>query len=85
LSPGIRVTPITRLVHNGGMRTPLPFIAPEVFNDPDAALARVQAIYAQSVTHLRQAMQRFVAGEEMQDRVRAPICLRITCGRSLPC
>jgi AMP nucleosidase len=53
------------------MRTPIPFIAPEVFDDPEATLARVQAIYAQSVTHLRQAMQRFVAGEEMQDRVRA--------------
>ena len=38
------------------MRTPIPFIAPEVFDDADAALARVQAIYAQSVTHLRQAM-----------------------------
>jgi AMP nucleosidase len=53
------------------MRTPIPFIAPEVFDDADAALARVQAIYAQSVTHLRQAMQRFVAGDELHDRVRA--------------
>ena len=53
------------------MRTPLPFIAPEVFNTPDAALARVLAIYEQSVTHLRQAMQRFVAGDNLVDRVRA--------------
>ncbi len=53
------------------MRTPIPFIAPEVFDDADAALARVQAIYTQSVTHLRQAMQRFVAGDELHDRVRA--------------
>ena len=53
------------------MRTPLPFIAPEVFNDPDAALARVLVIYEQSVMHLRQAMQRFVAGDHLVDRVRA--------------
>ncbi len=53
------------------MRTPTPFIVPEVFDDADAALARVQAIYAQSVQHLRSAMQRYVAGEPMQDRVRA--------------
>ena len=53
------------------MQTPTPFIAPEVFDDADAALARVQAIYQQSVAHLRQAMQRYVAGEPMQDRVRA--------------
>ena len=55
----------------GGMRTPVPFIAPEVFDQADAALARVQTIYTQSVQHLRDAMQRFVAGEELQDRVRA--------------
>jgi len=53
------------------MRTPIPFIAPEVFDNADAALARVQAIYEQSVTHLRTAMQCFVAGEDLQDRVRA--------------
>ena len=55
----------------GGMRTPIPFIAPEVFDSADAALARVQAIYKQSVQHLRSAMQRFVAGDDLQDRVRA--------------
>ena len=53
------------------MQTPTPFIAPEVFDNADAALGRVQAIYAQSVQHLRHAMQRFVAGEDLQDRVRA--------------
>jgi AMP nucleosidase len=53
------------------MRTPTPFIAPEVFDHADAALARVQAIYQQSVAHLRDAMQRYVAGEDLQDRVRA--------------
>ena len=53
------------------MRTPTPFIAPEVFDNADAALARVQAIYTQSVQHLRGAMQRYVAGEDLQDRVRA--------------
>ena len=53
------------------MRTPLPFIAPEVFDNADAALRRVQAIYTQSVQHLRDAMQRFVADEELQDRGRA--------------
>ena len=53
------------------MRTPTPFIAPEVFDNADAALARVQVIYQQSIAHLRDAMQRFVAGEDLQDRVRA--------------
>jgi len=58
-------------MHNGAMHTPIPFIAPEVFDDADAALARVQAIYQQSVTHLRDAMQRYVAGDDLQNRVRA--------------
>ena len=58
-------------MHNGAMQTPTPFIAPEVFDKAEAALVRVQAIYSQSVLHLRQAMQRYVAGEELQDRVRA--------------
>ncbi|MFM8866604.1 MAG: AMP nucleosidase [Limnohabitans sp.] len=53
------------------MQTPTPFIAPEVFASAEAALARVQAIYTQSVQHLRQAMQRYVAGDDLQDRVRA--------------
>jgi AMP nucleosidase len=53
------------------MQTPLPFIAPEIFVTAESALSRVQAIYDQSVSHLRQAMQRYVAGDDLQDRVRA--------------
>ncbi len=53
------------------MQTPTPFIAPEVFDTADAALERVQLIYQQSVSHLRDAMQRYVAGEDLRDRVRA--------------
>lgn len=60
-----------RLVHNGAMQRPTPFIAPEVFDSADAALARVQAIYEQSLNHLRAAMRRYVAGEPMADKVRA--------------
>jgi len=41
------------------------FIAPARFTDPAAALAQVQAIYRSSVEHLRGALQRFVAGEDM--------------------
>jgi AMP nucleosidase len=40
------------------------FIAPAKFDQPDAALAQVQAIYQSSVQHLRGALQRFVAGED---------------------
>ncbi len=53
------------------MQRPIPFIAPEVFQDADAALARVQSIYAQSLKHLREAMRRYVAGEDMVDKIRA--------------
>ena len=60
------------------MQRPTPFIAPEVFQNADAALARVQAIYAQSLKHLREAMRRFVAGEEMVDKIRACYpCVRL--------
>ncbi|MBC5763238.1 AMP nucleosidase [Ramlibacter albus] len=48
-----------------------PFIAPTRHTDPDAALAQVAAIYDQQIRHLRDAMQRFVAGETFTDRVRA--------------
>jgi AMP nucleosidase len=50
--------------------TPL-FIAPALFDDADAALAHVQAIYRSSVEHLRGALQRFVAGADTGERVRA--------------
>ena len=57
--------------HNQAMQRPIPFIAPEVFDNADAALARVQAIYTQSLSHLRDAMRRYVAGEPMVDKIRA--------------
>ncbi|CAN5329176.1 AMP nucleosidase [soil metagenome] len=41
------------------------FFAPTRFDDPAAALARVQQIYEASVAHLRAALLRFVAGEEI--------------------
>jgi AMP nucleosidase len=49
----------------------LPFIAPSRFDDPAAALAQVQTIYEQSVAWLREALQRFVAGERFEQHVRA--------------
>ena len=58
-------------VHNGDMQRPTNFIAPELFDDAAAALQRVQAIYEQSLHHLREAMRRYVAGEPMVDKVRA--------------
>jgi AMP nucleosidase len=48
-----------------------PFIAPTRFTSAEAALAQVQAIYNSSLAHLREAMQRFVAGEAMPGHVRA--------------
>ena len=47
------------------------FIAPMRFTDPAAALAQAQLIYDNSIHHLRQAMQRYVAGEELPGHVRA--------------
>lgn len=47
------------------------FIAPVCFTDPAAALAQAQRIYNNSIHHLRQAMQRYVAGEELPGHVRA--------------
>ena len=47
-----------------------PFIAPTFHTDAASALAQVQAIYAQQIQHLREAMQRFVAGESLPGRVR---------------
>ena len=48
-----------------------PFIAPERFNDAQAALAQVMRIYDGSIAHLRQAMQRFVSGDDSMGHVRA--------------
>jgi AMP nucleosidase len=39
--------------------------------EPESALAQVRAIYAQQIHHLRDAMQRFVAGEALPGHVRA--------------
>jgi AMP nucleosidase len=47
------------------------FIAPLQFSDPALALAQAQAIYDNSVAHLRQAMQRYVAGDDLPGHVRA--------------
>jgi AMP nucleosidase len=48
-----------------------PFIAPASFDDPAQALAQAVAIYQGSIAHLRDALQRFVAGETPAQRVRA--------------
>ncbi|MBK9441515.1 MAG: AMP nucleosidase [Comamonadaceae bacterium] len=47
------------------------FIAPQRFTDPATALAQARLIYDASIAHLRQAMQAFVAGDELPGRVRA--------------
>jgi AMP nucleosidase len=41
------------------------------FSDPDAAVVQIQQLYQQQIEHLRGAMQRFVAGEDVPERVRA--------------
>ena len=48
-----------------------PFVASQRFSDPDAALAQVQSLYEAGLAHLRGAMQRFVAGENLPGHVRA--------------
>ena len=48
-----------------------PFIAPIRYTDAAAALAQVMRIYDNSITHLRQAMAHFVAGDASQGHVRA--------------
>ncbi|HEV7814576.1 MAG TPA: AMP nucleosidase [Janthinobacterium sp.] len=47
------------------------FVAPRRFDDPAAAFEQVRAIYDASISHLRQSLQRFVAGEQLPDHVRA--------------
>jgi AMP nucleosidase len=62
----------TRIDKARSPMTSLPlFIAPAKFDNADAALAQVQAIYRGSVEHLRAALQRFVAGEDDGQHVRA--------------
>jgi AMP nucleosidase len=48
-----------------------PFIAPTRHSDAESALAQVRAIYSQQMNHLREAMQRFVAGDSLPGHVRA--------------
>ena len=48
-----------------------PFIAPVQFDDPEAAFDQVLAIYDANIAHLRDAMKRFVAGEDVGEHVRA--------------
>jgi AMP nucleosidase len=48
-----------------------PFIAPTRHSDAESALAQVRAIYSQQINHLREAMQRFVAGDSLPGHVRA--------------
>ena len=52
------------------MLTPA-YTAPARFDDPAAALHLVRHIYDTSVTHLRDTLRRFVAGDTLADRVRA--------------
>jgi AMP nucleosidase len=47
------------------------YIAPARFGDAAAALDQVRAIYESSVAHLRTSLNRFVAGENFDRRVRA--------------
>jgi len=53
------------------MLTEPPFIAPQRFLNAGEALAQVQRIYGQSIAHLRDAMRRFVAGDDTLGHVRA--------------
>ena len=47
------------------------FIAPASFDDPAAALAQVRHIYDISIAHLRDALQKFVAGVDLDGHIRA--------------
>ena len=58
-------------MHNRVMPYMPAFIAPARFTDAAEALAQVHAIYYGGLDHLRAAMQRFVAGESLPERVRA--------------
>ncbi|MBL8331080.1 MAG: AMP nucleosidase [Rubrivivax sp.] len=47
------------------------YIAPARFDDPAQALEQVRDIYRNGIDHLRDTFQRYVAGEEFEQRVRA--------------
>jgi AMP nucleosidase len=49
----------------------LPYIAPAQYTDPVAAFAQVRSIYDASVAHLREALHKFVAGDDIGPHVRA--------------
>ena len=53
------------------MTSPSLFIAPTRFDDAEAALAQVRLIYDTSIAHLRDSLQRFVAGDALGEHVRA--------------
>ena len=61
---------MTKTTQNSHTRTST-FVAPANFNDPAAALAQVKRIYDTSIAHLRDALQKFVAGVELGGHVRA--------------
>ena len=61
---------MTKTTQNSQTRTST-FVAPANFNDPAAALAQVKLIYDTSIAHLRDALQKFVAGVELGGHVRA--------------
>ena len=61
---------MTKTTQNSQTRTST-FVAPANFNDPAAALAQVKLIYDTSIAHLRDALQKFVAGAELGGHVRA--------------
>jgi AMP nucleosidase len=46
-------------------------ISPQLFNEAKAALAHVNSLYQQGVSHLRSCLQRYVAGENFNEHVRA--------------
>ncbi len=48
-----------------------PFLAPTRFTEPTEALTQVMRIYDSGIQHLRQCMQRFVAGEDDGTKMRA--------------
>ncbi len=48
-----------------------PFTAPTRHTDADSALTQAQALYQNSLDHLRHAMREFVAGTHFEQRVRA--------------
>ena len=62
---------LTRPRHNSPMPYLPTFHAPERFHDAAAALAQVMRIYDAGIAHLRQAMQRFVDGDDSMGHARA--------------